>query len=60
MDPDFESLSAAAAGSVKGISWDDAGAKVDQILRRVLEHDSKCPIVLLETEEACTSGRVPG
>jgi hypothetical protein len=60
MDPDFESLSAAAAGSVKGISWNDAGAKVDQILRRVLGHDPKCPIVLLETDEACTSGRVPG
>ncbi len=60
MDQDFESLSAAAARSVTGVSWDDAGAKVDQILRRALQHDSQCPIIRLETEEACTSGGVLG
>jgi glycosyltransferase involved in cell wall biosynthesis len=60
MDPDHKSLSAAAAGSVKGISWDDAGAKVDQIMRGALVRDSKSPIGLLQTEEACTSGRMLG
>jgi hypothetical protein len=60
MDPDFESLSAAAARSIKGITWDDAGAKVDQILRLALEHDSHRPIVLSETEEAYTSGPMAG
>ncbi len=39
MDPDVESLSAAAAESVRSVSWDDAGAKVDQILRQALGGD---------------------
>jgi O-antigen biosynthesis protein len=39
MDPDVESLSAAAAESVRSVSWDDAGAQVDQILRQTLEGD---------------------
>jgi hypothetical protein len=34
---DFDSLSRAAAASVHGTSWDDAGATVDAILRRTLE-----------------------
>ncbi len=59
-DPDFESLSAAAAGSVRGISWDDAGAKVDQILRRTLEHDSQRPLVLPGTEVSRTPGPALG
>jgi len=36
MTPDFDSLSAAAAASVRGTTWDDAGATVDGIFRRVL------------------------
>jgi glycosyltransferase involved in cell wall biosynthesis len=35
--PDFDSLSQAAAASVRSATWDDAGATVDAILRRVLE-----------------------
>jgi hypothetical protein len=35
-DPDFQSLSQAAAGSVAGATWDDAGAAVDQILKQAL------------------------
>jgi len=34
---DFESLSCAAAASVRGISWEDAGSAVDAILRRALQ-----------------------
>jgi O-antigen biosynthesis protein len=34
---DFDSLSRAAAASVHGASWDDAGAAVDAIFRRALE-----------------------
>jgi hypothetical protein len=37
MAPDFDSLSRAAASSVRGASWDDAGATVDAIFRRALE-----------------------
>jgi hypothetical protein len=37
MTRDFDSLSQAAAASVLGTSWDDAGAKVDAIFRRALE-----------------------
>jgi glycosyltransferase involved in cell wall biosynthesis len=33
---DFDALSGAAALSVRGVSWDDAGAAVDGIFRRVL------------------------
>jgi hypothetical protein len=35
-DPNFESLSASAAASVNQLTWDDAGATVDRILRRAL------------------------
>jgi len=43
MTPDFDSLSAAAAASVRGTTWDDAGATVDGIFRRVLgELDDHC------------------
>ena len=46
MTRDFDSLSRAAAKSVHGVSWDDAGATVDAIFRRTVEvspqaeHDS--------------------
>jgi hypothetical protein len=33
---DFDALSAAAASSVRSANWDDAGAKVDLIIRRAL------------------------
>jgi hypothetical protein len=35
--PDFELLSSAAVASVNSITWDDAGAAADGILRRALE-----------------------
>jgi O-antigen biosynthesis protein len=35
--PDFDSLSRAAAASVRGTTWDDAGATVDAILRQALD-----------------------
>lgn len=35
--PDFESLSQAAAASVRSITWEAAGASVDAIFRRALE-----------------------
>jgi hypothetical protein len=35
--PDFESLSQAAAGSVRSITWEAAGASVEAIFRRALE-----------------------
>jgi glycosyltransferase involved in cell wall biosynthesis len=35
--PNFEELSRAASASVRGASWDDAGATVDGILRRALD-----------------------
>jgi len=34
--PDFDSLSEAAAASVRSVTWDDAGATVDGIFRRTL------------------------
>lgn len=34
--PDFDALSIKAAGSVRSASWNDAGAKVDAIIRRTL------------------------
>jgi glycosyltransferase involved in cell wall biosynthesis len=34
--PDFEALSESAASSVRSTTWDDAGAAVDEILRRAL------------------------
>jgi len=34
--PDFESLSKAAVASVRTVSWDEAGAVVDAVLRRAL------------------------
>lgn len=37
MTHDFDSLSQAAAASVCGATWDDAGATVDAIFRRALE-----------------------
>jgi glycosyltransferase involved in cell wall biosynthesis len=36
MTPDFDSLSQSAAASVRGATWDDAGATVDEIFRRAL------------------------
>lgn len=36
MTPDFDSLSQSAAASVRGATWDDAGATVDAIFRRAL------------------------
>jgi glycosyltransferase involved in cell wall biosynthesis len=39
--PDFESLSRAAAASVRSITWDEAGAKVDAILKRTLIHNEQ-------------------
>jgi O-antigen biosynthesis protein len=38
--PDVDSLSRAAAASVRGVTWDDAGATVGAIFRRVLETPS--------------------
>jgi hypothetical protein len=38
--PDFPSLSEAAAASVRSTSWDDAGAAVDAIFRRALTEDA--------------------
>jgi glycosyltransferase involved in cell wall biosynthesis len=35
--PDFETLSAAAAASVRSTTWDEAGATVDSLLRRALQ-----------------------
>lgn len=40
--PDFEPLSRAAAASVRSITWDDAGAKFDAILRRTLVQNEPC------------------
>jgi hypothetical protein len=37
--PNFESLSCSAAASVRGVTWDDAGATVDGILRGALRRD---------------------
>jgi O-antigen biosynthesis protein len=37
MTADFDSMSRAAAASVRGATWDDAGAKVDTILRHALD-----------------------
>jgi glycosyltransferase involved in cell wall biosynthesis len=36
-DPDFEVRSRLASASVRGISWEQAGATVDQIIRRELD-----------------------
>jgi O-antigen biosynthesis protein len=36
---DFDALSRAAAASVRSATWDDAGAQVDGIFRRVLKSD---------------------
>lgn len=40
---DFDMLSIAASGSVRSANWDEAGVKVDAIIRRVLRgsHDSE-------------------
>jgi hypothetical protein len=40
---DFDTLSIAASGSVRSANWDEAGAKVDAIIRRVLHgsHDAE-------------------
>jgi hypothetical protein len=35
---DFNQLSRAAAASVQSTTWDDAGAMVDDALRRALQH----------------------
>jgi len=39
--PDFEPLSQAAAASVRSITWDDAGARFDAIVRRTLIYNDK-------------------
>jgi glycosyltransferase involved in cell wall biosynthesis len=39
--PDIDSLSAAAAASVRAATWDAAGATVDEIFRRVLRANTK-------------------
>ncbi len=36
----FDSISLSASQSVHGITWDDAGSTVDQIIRRVLRRES--------------------
>ena len=41
MTPDFESLSRAAAASVRSCTWDDAGAAVDAIFRRSIGSHSE-------------------
>jgi hypothetical protein len=41
MTRDFDSLSRAAAASVRSATWDDAGAAVDAIFRRALEANPK-------------------
>jgi O-antigen biosynthesis protein len=38
-DPDFDSMSIAAAGSVASTTWEDAGASFDEIVRRALDTD---------------------
>lgn len=38
--PDFEAHSSLASGSVRSASWEDAGRKVDTIIRRVLRESS--------------------
>jgi hypothetical protein len=52
---DFDSLSRAASGSVSLTTWDDAGAKVDEILRRVLSaangEYNKFPLIEKTAEE---------
>jgi O-antigen biosynthesis protein len=53
MDPDVESLSAAAAESVRTVSWDDAGAKVDYILRQALGGDRLEYTPLVKSGVAC-------
>jgi WsaF, C-terminal domain/WsaF, N-terminal domain len=53
MDPDVESLSAAAAESVRSVSWDDAGAKVDQVLRQALKGDRREYTSLVKGGVAC-------
>jgi len=40
-DTDFESLSQSAAASIHGVTWDDAGATIDGILRRALQLNSE-------------------
>jgi glycosyltransferase involved in cell wall biosynthesis len=39
--PDFQSLSSAAAASVRSITWDDAGSTVDTIFREALKTSSQ-------------------
>jgi len=39
MDPEFALLSQSAAASVHGVTWEDAGATVDKILRKALQRD---------------------
>jgi glycosyltransferase involved in cell wall biosynthesis len=57
-DRNLESLSAAAATSVKGISWEDAGATVDKILRRAIAPTTQSEKTL-EVASACNIGSVP-
>ena len=46
--PDFDSLSEAAAGSVRSVTWDDAGAAVDRIIRTALEAHAEMEIDTLK------------
>lgn len=43
LDPDFDALSNAAATSVQGTSWDEAGATVDAIFRKAIIHAREEP-----------------
>lgn len=38
--PDFEALSRSAAATVRGVTWDDAGASVSRIFQRALRPES--------------------
>jgi glycosyltransferase involved in cell wall biosynthesis len=49
---DFESLSRAAAKSVRSVKWDDAGSAVDAILRRALEANGNVPVPHASTATA--------
>jgi len=41
LEPDFAALSQAAATSVQSITWDEAGASIDAILRRALQQSAE-------------------
>jgi glycosyltransferase involved in cell wall biosynthesis len=47
---DFETLSRSAAATVRGVTWDDAGASVDRVFRRVLRTETDRPKADVERE----------